>query len=494
MNVVVVVGAGATGLGVAWDLILRGVPVTVVESQDIGSGTSGRFHGLLHSGGRYVMTDPESAQQCREENAILRKIVPSAIEGTGGYFVAVDEAGVAVREDWEQGARRAGIPYEVVDRDKLRQAVGGLSPQLSFGFWVPDGVLKGFELLQLLYEEMMRRGARVLTHTRLEAVEEQNGVVTGAVVRGPQGSETIACDALINASGPSADAVARLLGDSIPMQLGAGLMLIFANRNVPVVVNRLGMPGDGDILVPHGRTVILGTTDVVQSEADPPLPRREEARYLLSMGQAMFPQMDQWRTLRAFTGVRPLYHEAQDNTESRRVSRDFVVLNHGQRGGLSGTFSIVGGKWTTFRLMAERTVDQVLAYLHQESPCRTSTTPIAPANQAPSRHTSEPTLCECEAVTASDLEKWPDLSLNEVRSRTWFAMGPCQGTVCGHRAALLKVPREGTQEAQRQLQELREEREKGQWPVAWGDTAKEMAFNRAVRLQTLFEEDVHATD
>src|SRR5512143_3197020 len=86
---VLVIGGGATGAGVLFDLALRGLRVILAEQSDIGTGTSGRYHGLLHSGARYVVRDPSSAKECIEENRILRKIAPHAIEDTGGLFVAM---------------------------------------------------------------------------------------------------------------------------------------------------------------------------------------------------------------------------------------------------------------------------------------------------------------------------------------------------------------------------------------------------------------------
>jgi glycerol-3-phosphate dehydrogenase len=88
---VVVIGGGATGAGVLRDLAMRGLRALLVERGDFTSGTSGRYHGLLHSGARYVESDPLSARHCIEENAILRRIAPATIEPTGGYFVATPD-------------------------------------------------------------------------------------------------------------------------------------------------------------------------------------------------------------------------------------------------------------------------------------------------------------------------------------------------------------------------------------------------------------------
>ena len=84
---VLIIGGGATGAGLAWDLALRGVRVVLAEMGDLATGTSGRYHGLLHSGGRYAVRDAESAKECIDENRIVRRIAPEAIEPTGGFFV-----------------------------------------------------------------------------------------------------------------------------------------------------------------------------------------------------------------------------------------------------------------------------------------------------------------------------------------------------------------------------------------------------------------------
>ena len=88
---VVVIGGGSTGAGVLRDLAMRGIDAVLVEKGDLASGTTGRSHGLLHSGGRYCVNDEAAAIECVEEGRILRRIAPSTIEDTGGYFVSVTE-------------------------------------------------------------------------------------------------------------------------------------------------------------------------------------------------------------------------------------------------------------------------------------------------------------------------------------------------------------------------------------------------------------------
>ena len=102
---VIIIGGGATGGGTALDLALRGLRVALIERADLTDGTSGRYHGLLHSGGRYAVRDPESARECIEENRILRRIVPHAIEDTGGFFVTTPDDDPTYADKWLKACR-----------------------------------------------------------------------------------------------------------------------------------------------------------------------------------------------------------------------------------------------------------------------------------------------------------------------------------------------------------------------------------------------------
>src|SRR4051794_40418001 len=111
---VLVIGGGATGAGVAWDAALRGFDTVLVDRADLAEGTSGRFHGLLHSGGRYVVKDPVAARECVDENAILRRVLPDCIEDTGGLFVTTPDDDPAYADEFLAGAARASMPAEEI--------------------------------------------------------------------------------------------------------------------------------------------------------------------------------------------------------------------------------------------------------------------------------------------------------------------------------------------------------------------------------------------
>ena len=105
---VVIIGGGATGAGLLWDLSLRGVSAVLLEKKDLANGATGRCHGLLHSGGRYVVKDAEAAKECISENMILKKVAAPCIHDTGGLFVHLKEDDPKYVDDWSSGGSRLG--------------------------------------------------------------------------------------------------------------------------------------------------------------------------------------------------------------------------------------------------------------------------------------------------------------------------------------------------------------------------------------------------
>jgi glycerol-3-phosphate dehydrogenase len=132
---VLVIGGGATGTGVLRDLAMRGFKCVLVERRDLTHGTTGRYHGLLHSGGRYVVKDPQAARECIEENRILRRIMPDCIEDTGGFFVLTpwDDPSYAPR--FVAGCQAVGIPIEEVSIGQMLREEPLLKPLLSRARW-----------------------------------------------------------------------------------------------------------------------------------------------------------------------------------------------------------------------------------------------------------------------------------------------------------------------------------------------------------------------
>lgn len=514
---VVVIGGGATGAGVLRDLAMRGLRATLVERGDFASGTSGRYHGLLHSGARYIESDPLSARHCIEENAVLRRIAPGTIEPTGGYFVATPDDPDDYVERFAAGCATAGIEAEPVPLDELFRAEPLLNREIRAAYRVPDASLEPWELVDGTLASAREHGAQAHRYRPVIGfARESDGTISAVQTRDARSGEEhwIACRAVISAAGAWAGKVAALAGAQLHMSPGKGSMLILNRRLTSAVINRLAPPGDGDILVPVHTVCILGTTDITVDDPDQAHVTGDEVTALLADGERLVPGLSRSRVLRAYAGSRPLYDAAEfsgsgHHDESREISRAHHVIDHGTRDGVGGLWSIVGGKLTTYRLMARDVVDVVAAALGNDAPCRTAEEPLPePAGHAPywlgdrlaaveaEGGGDADLICECELVTRARLESAlddrADSSLDDLRRTTRLGMGPCQGLFCIPRAASMLEERRldgrlapEAPDARAALRSFAAERFRGTRPIAWGDQLTELWLSAGVFRGTL---------
>ena len=505
---VVVIGGGSTGAGVLRDLSLRGIDAVLVEKGDLASGTTGRSHGLLHSGGRYCVNDLAAAIECVEEGRILRRIARTTIEDTGGYFVSVTEDDEAWEPRFVEGCAKAGITCERIPVDEARRREPNLSKQVRTVFWLPeDGHLDPFYLVVGNVESARRRGARVRTYTEVSGFLRAGNRVTGVITRDAVTGEetTIGCQAVINATGAWAGFVAKLLDVEVKVVPVKGVMVVLSHRLAHAAINRCHKPGDGDIVVPGLSVAILGTTarkvphpEVLPIEWD-------EVRLMIAEGALMLDGVTTARAMRAYAGVRPLYDLGAE-AEGREMSRNFAVIDHEERDGVAGFASIVGGKVTTYRLMAERVTDLVARRLGVSTPSTTAEVPLndrpdeldqlrhRPAQMGvPKPHQEEPylkpLLCECELVRPEDAEPWfgdPAVrGLEDLRRRTRAGMGPCQAAICSYRLAgrLVTQRDQDGPAATRAMADFLETRWRGVRHVFWGSQLRQAQVTAGLHME-----------
>ncbi len=375
---VVVIGGGATGAGVLRDLALRGIDAILLEKKELTSGTSGRNHGLLHSGARYAVNDPDSGRECISENFILKKIAAPCLEPSGGLFVALAEDPTDYPEKLLAACELLGIPAQEVSPQDALQMEPALSPRITRAIQVPDGSLDPFRLIRANVEDAERQGARFFSHREVIEILKDRDLVKGVKVKDSRTGEIspIQSRFVINAGGIWAGKIARLAGASLEVLFSKGSLLVLTRRLVNTVINRCRPPSSGDILVPNGPALILGTTSKTVEEIENPAPNEEEVDLLISEGEKMVPEVAFTRAIRAYAGVRPLMGAREGREDGREISRDFLSLNHRETDGVKGFFSIVGGKLTTYRLMAERVVDALCKELGKTSACTTAEKPL----------------------------------------------------------------------------------------------------------------------
>lgn len=378
---VVVIGGGVTGTSVLRDLAMRGIDAVLFERGNLSEGTTGNFHGLLHSGGRYAVKDPHAAEECINENRILREIAAQAIEETGGMFIVLDDDDEEYLPLFLEGCEKTGIPTELISGEEALELEPNISPDVRQAVIVPDGSVDGWDLCAGSVKSAKEHGAQTFLFTRVtEFLMEDNRVVGVKGVDQSSGEEYIVhADCVVNATGPWTGEVAALAGVEVEMNLSAGTMIVLDSRPVQRAINRCRWPGDGDIVVPVGTTIVLGTTSVEIEDPDNFNIQEWEIEKILDECIEMMPMIEDMRMQRCYAGVRPLYEPTlseEEEEEGREVSRAFFVLDHEERDGVEGFVTITGGKLTTCRLMAEQTVDLVAEKLGVDAPCRTHLEPL----------------------------------------------------------------------------------------------------------------------
>ena len=209
---VLIVGGGGTGGALAHDLTLRGVKVTLVERGEVTSGTTGRHHGLLHSGARYAVGDRESAVECIEENLILRRICPGSFELNDGLFVAIEDEDMDYLEPFVAGCEASGIPAERLTPAQALALEPNLNPKLKAAVRIPDGTMDAMRMPLRFFATALHNGATIRPYTEVKALLVHHHLVSGAIVHDHvTGQESeIHADIVVNATGPWSEKIAAM--------------------------------------------------------------------------------------------------------------------------------------------------------------------------------------------------------------------------------------------------------------------------------------------
>ena len=376
---VLIVGGGATGAGLAHDLALRGLRVTLVDRGELTSGTTGRHHGLLHSGARYAVGDREAGVECIRENTTLRRIAPGSFECNDGLFVAVCDEDLEYLEPLVDGCTGAGIPVQRLTAQEALRLEPNLNPELKAAVRVPDATVDPMRLVLRFFATARHNGAEILPYMEVTGLLVHDGLVSGAEVHDHVTGKTgaVHADLVVNAAGPWSGNVAAMAGTSVPIAPSPGVLLALRGRFCNMVINRMHKSGDGDIVVPQRGLSIVGTTSWVVEDPDDLTVPEDHVERMYTEGSKLIPALRHAARRAAWSAARPLVGSTGAAT-GRELSRTFQTFDHRERDGVEGFVTITGGKSTTLRGMAELCADVVCRKLDVDEPCRTHETVLLP--------------------------------------------------------------------------------------------------------------------
>jgi glycerol-3-phosphate dehydrogenase len=383
---IVVIGGGATGAGVAVDAASRGYSVLLLEREDFGKGTSSRATKLVHGGVRYLEQGNVSlVMEALKERGILRRNAPHIVHDL--RFIVPNYSwweapfyGIGMKVyDLLAGKYSFGAS-KVLSLDETLELLPAIRQDgLRGGVMYHDGQFDDTRLLINLMSTAVEHGATVLNYAAaVELVKDEAGFVKGVVaVDGESGDRfTAAARCVVNATGIFTDEVRR-------MAEPAAEAMMMPSQGIHLVFDSSFLTGKTALLVPHtedgrvlfavpwnGRTLV-GTTDTpIEAISYEPLPFEEEIDFVLeTAGRYLTHKPTRADILSVFVGIRPLV-KASGASEGKTstISRDYTIhVDH------SALLTITGGKWTTYRHMAEDCVDHAVTLgALEEQPCVTA--------------------------------------------------------------------------------------------------------------------------
>jgi glycerol-3-phosphate dehydrogenase len=367
---VIIIGGGASGLGAAVDAAARGYSTLLLERGDYACGTSSRSTKLIHGGVRYL----RQGDLALVRHALLER---TRLLANAGHLVharafVIPAHNVVQRLFYGSGlklydllAGASNLPSSrLLDRRQTLAALPGLRPQgISGGIEYWDGQFDDAGLAIALMRTAGELGATCLNYLPVGGLLKTGGKVCGVVASDAESGETFELPArvVINATGVYVDAVRRF-------EQTTARAVLTPSQGIHLVLDADFLPGETALLVPEtadGRVmfaipwqgkVLLGTTDTPRDDLPAePQPFAEEVDFLLQTAAGVLAKAPQRGDVRsAFAGLRPLLHpehSGQGGTAS--LSREHAVLVSG-----GGLVTVAGGKWTTYRLMAEQVVDR----------------------------------------------------------------------------------------------------------------------------------------
>lgn len=376
---VLVIGGGATGLGVALDAVSRGYKTLLVEQADFAKGTSSRSTKLVHGGVRYLAQgDVKLVREACIERGLLQKNAPHLVKNQT-FIIPVYNFWDKIKYtiglkvyDWIAGKLSLGRSVFVSRNETLQQLPGIKEKGLLGGVLYHDGQFDDSRLAINIAQSIAENGGIVLNYAAVTGLlKNEKGKLNGAVIFDVEKSVSysIKAKAIVNATGVFVDGILKMDDAEAGQTVVAsqGIHLVIDKKFYPSA-HALMIPetSDGRVLfaVPWHHQVVLGTTDTPVGEPSmEPQALEKEIDFILNTAAAYLHQAPTRKdVLSVFAGLRPLAAPEKGSQKTKEISRSHKIITSS-----SNLFTIIGGKWTTFRKMGEDMVDAIEKHLQWSS-------------------------------------------------------------------------------------------------------------------------------
>lgn len=368
---VIIIGGGATGLGVAVDAATRGYRTLLLEQSDFAKGTSSRSTKLVHGGVRYLAQgDIALVYEALHERGLLLKNAPHLVK---------DQEFIIPLYSWYSKykyliglkfydllAGKSGFGRSTfLKKADVLKAIPGLKPEgLIGGVKYNDGQFDDARLALNLAQTAAENGATILNYVKVTGLVKTGEKATGLIAQDLESGNTftLTAKAIVNATGVFVDEIMK-------MDVPSARPLIRPSQGAHIVLDPSFLQGDAALMIPkttdgrvlfavpwHGK-VLVGTTDTPLNEhrLEPVALEKEIEFILATAGQYLSKEPRREDVLSVFAGLRPLAAPGKDTNSTKEISRSHKLIVSG-----SGLITITGGKWTTYRKMAMDVLDKAI--------------------------------------------------------------------------------------------------------------------------------------
>ena len=368
---IVIIGGGASGLGAAVDAASRGYATLLIEKNDFAKGTSSRSTKLVHGGVRYLQNgDISLVIEALKERGIMRKNAPHLVNDMSFVIPSYDWwntpfYGLGLKV-YDMMAGKLGLgPSTLLNRDETIEYIPNVNTEgLKGGVIYHDGQFDDARMAISLALTATDQGATLLNYCELTQLKKEGEIINGIRFKDHLNDEMIDINAkvVVNATGVFSDAIIKMdypnTKDMIRPSQGVHIVLekVFLKSSHAIMVP---FTSDGRVLfaVPWHNYVVVGTTDTpIKEPLEEPIALEEEIEFILSNAGKYMTKKPQRKDIKSiFAGLRPLAASEDNNESTKEVSR-----HHKIRVSTSGLISVLGGKWTTYRKIAEDAINTAL--------------------------------------------------------------------------------------------------------------------------------------
>ena len=367
---VLVIGGGATGLGIALEACTRGYSTLLVEQSDFAKSTSSKSTKLVHGGVRYLAQgNVKLVREASIERGLLYKNAPHLVKNLR-FIIPIYSRWDRLKYtiglklyDWISGSLSLGRSVFISRQEVIKDLPNINSKNLRGGVSYYDGQFDDARLAINIAQTIFENGGYAINYMQVKNLLKENGMGCGAIINDIESGNSfhIKAKAIVNATGVFAD-------DILLMDEPKAKKNISVSQGVHVVLDKKFLPGDNAIMIPKtsdGRVLfivpwhnklIVGTTDTpIQNASLEPVALETEINFILQTAAAYLTVTPARKdVLSVFAGLRPLAASKETNNDTKEISRSHKIMVS-----QSKLFTILGGKWTTYRKMGEDMVDKI---------------------------------------------------------------------------------------------------------------------------------------